>query len=136
MDQKTKEELIKLALGKIKQIKSYKDSLGFDDWQKFADAYGLEYLPVGAKIPCVVVYIFYYRWMKYNKRTPLKHSKFFRLSGKNNSKSVKRNNKYLGISTLCYRVVNFPQYTVEDELYARKIINGQKRKMQKNRRSK
>lgn len=137
MDQKTKEELIKLALGKTKDIKDYKSALGFDDVQKFKDAYGLEFVKDGKSIPCAIVYYFYYQWVKSTSwHKPVKYGKFFYLTGINNIKSIIYRNGYLKTTTRVYRIKNFPQYTIEDEVSARKLIRGQKRKAKNKKRKK
>ncbi len=128
MDQKTKEELIKLALGKSKEIVPYTKSLGFDDWQKFKTSFGLQYSDKAEGIPCPVVYLFYYKWVRESGKKPVSSTKFFQLCGKNKLKSYINKNEYLNLSFRCYRLKHFPHYTVYDEVEARKLIREEKEK--------
>jgi|SRR6185503_5180160 len=131
---KTKEELLKIALsGKVNT--PYKLSPGFDEADRFLKAFKI--LPKhGKHVPVRIVYYFYYLWVKEDNKanTPERFQTFCR-----------RMNKYVKSTTYSdmkahkhfrsYKLKNFPQYSVEDELQARRTINVQKRTIKANKTS-
>lgn len=130
---KTKEELIQIALSGNTNL-PYKKSLGFNEADKFLKAFQIT-PNEGKYIPVRVVYYFYYKWVKEDKKTPKRFKTFCNEMGKY-TKSVPWSYTRLGYYTRTFKLKNFPAYTVEDELQARRVIRVQKaRKKKKNRRS-
>ena len=124
---KTKEELLKIALsGKVNT--PYKLSSGFDEADKFLKAFKIMPSKQGRHIPVRIVYYFYYLWVKEDKKsnTPLRY-KTFCLRMNKYVKSCAYSDMVAHIHVRCYKLKNFPDYSVEDELQARRIINVQKR---------
>lgn len=119
-----REELYRLALSGP-TYKSHKDAIGFDDCEKYLDAFSLK-LNQGPHIPVWIVYLFYYRWAKESGVKPERYSVFVRTWGRH-TRSIP-----YGHGQVCYRaykIKGFPKYTVEDELKARKLIREQKEKI-------
>ncbi len=124
----TKEELLRIALsGEIN--KSHKNSLGFDEAEKFADAFHLKY-GVGKNIPCQVVYLFYYEWTQESKRRPENYSIFVKIMAKHvQSKPWSCMDTHRHFRA--YKIEGFPPYTRADEERARKLVREQKARIKK-----
>lgn len=124
---KTKEELLKIALSGQVNV-PYKLSSGFDEADKFLKAFRIKPDKQGKHVPVRVVYYFYYLWVKEDKKsnTPLRYKTFCRRMNKYVKSCAYSDMKYF-IHVRCYKLKNFPQYSAEDELQARRIINVQKR---------
>lgn len=124
---KIKEELLKIALsGQVNT--PYKLSSGFDEADKFLKAFRIKPDKQGRHVPVRVVYYFYYLWVKEDKKTntPIRY-RAFRLRMNKYVKSCAYSDMKAHIHVRCYKLKNFPDYNVEDELQARRIINVQKR---------
>jgi hypothetical protein len=131
MNQKTKEELIKLATSKVKQIKRYKDALGFDDLQKFADAFGLTFPQRGRLIHCRVFYLFYYKWMKENKKEPLSIKQLANIAAKNKVRSKPYGRRPPAKPFKAYVVEGFPEYNWREVREADEVVKREKEKRRK-----
>lgn len=128
MDQKTKEELIKLAKSGPR-YKTYKQALGFNDCEKFFDAFHLK-INVGKNIPTWVVYRLYYNWVKESNKKPLDFSVFVRRM----TKYVKSKPQF-NVTNLhpfkryrVYKIDGFPEFTREEFIEAKQIVYEQKEK--------
>lgn len=121
---KTKEELLKIALSGHSNT-SYKLSPGFDEADKFLKAFKIT-TNEGKNIPVRVVYYFYYLWVKEAEKTPLLYKSFCIRMNKY-VKSKPYSDMVAHLHFRAYKLKNFPYYTEEDELQARRIINVQKR---------
>jgi hypothetical protein len=124
----TKEELLKIALSG-KSNKSYKESLGFDDCEKFLDGFNLK-LNQGPHIPVWIVYLFYYRWVKASRKKPENYSVFVRTWGKH-TRSIPYSDVKNHQHFRAYKITGFPYYTPEDEAEARTLVSEQKASIKK-----
>ena len=125
-----KDELLKIALSRGITRRSYDDSFGANEAEKFINAFGLK-PKVGKKIPVLVVYYFYYLWAK----KPINFRKFSNLFNKY-VKSYSFYDTTIRVNYRCYKLDNFPEYNAEDELKARRLRDGQKEKSKRKRQRK
>jgi hypothetical protein len=126
MDQKTKEELIKLAKGSSKSFKDYNKALGFSEPEKFADAHYLKY-GQGKHIPATLVYHFYYKWVKEtSNKKPVTFKQFANQMGKIIKGFKFRMNKKVIYVT--YKIEGFPEFTHKEFKLAKEFIREQKEK--------
>jgi hypothetical protein len=131
MVMKTKEELLKIALsGSGRLNKTYKEALGFDDAEKFADAFDLTY-GQGRHIPVRVFYYFYYKWVKETSNQKPQNFSVFRLTMGKHTKSFHYSYTRKKLHYRTYKVTNFPKFTQEDFEAARKLVSEQKERIRK-----
>ena len=120
-----KEKLLKIALSTKSVIKPYADTMGADEAEKFLIAHNIK-AGRGVNVPVSLVYYYYYLWSK----NPLDHVMFYKLMGKYHKSDKFRVNS-LRITYRAYRWTTFPEYTAEDELKARRLLDGQKENYKK-----
>lgn len=118
-----KDELYKLALSGP-SYKTYKQSVGFDECEKFVDAFSLK-LNQGKHIPVWVVYLYYYNWVKESGKKPERYT-LFCWNWSKHTKSIPYSDMTQHRHFRAYKIENFPKFTINDELAARKLIRGQK----------
>lgn len=129
---KTKEELLKIALSGQVNI-PYRLAGGFDEADKFLKAFRIKPDKKGKHVPVRVVYYFYYLWVKEDKKsnTPMRYRTFCLRMNKY-TKGVPYSDMDTYQHFKAYKLTNFPDYSVEDELQARRTINVQKKKIKGN----
>lgn len=128
-----KEELYKLALSGP-TYKSYQESIGFDDCQKFLDAFNIK-LNSGKNVPVHLVYLYYYNWAKESDVKPERYTVFVFTWGRHiQSKawSYAKKGKHYRV----YKLEGFPSYTPEDVQKARNLVSDQKARQKKKKQSK
>jgi len=114
--------------------KSYKDATGFDDCEKYLDAFNLK-LNQGKNVPVWIVYYFYYKWTKESTVRPEPYSIFVRTWGKH-TRSMPWSCMTTHQHFRAYKILGFPPYTAQDELQARKLIREQKERIRNKKRKK